>query len=181
MAKRWSKEYGQENEPILYIRCTKDFYTYAAQETSLFILLFWLNWLGDVKVDAFRRLCHSSFDYHIRVSQEKVLIWSTRLPASLHWSLRPDSRCCRIEYHYQHYPDLAVHHNRRHASCFPLFSHRISYFRGYWLKVDTSMQFFTYRPFSFIVNRDQRETMQKTLALIVRWCYSHTQRLEQQQ
>ena len=59
------------------------FYAYAAQETSLFILLFWLNWLRNVEVDAFRRLCHFSFDYHVCVSQEKVLIWSTRLRASL--------------------------------------------------------------------------------------------------
>ena len=137
--------------------------------------------IGNVGLDGFHRLCHSRFDYHVRLSQQKVLIWSTSLPESLHWSLRPDSRCCRIEYHYQHYLDLAVHHNRRHASCFPLLSHRISYFRGYWLKVDTSTQYFTYRPFSFIVNRDQRETMRKTLALIIWWCYSQTQGLEQQQ
>ena len=163
------------------VKKIKPFYSYAAQETSLFTLLFWRNWLGIVEVDAFRRLCHSPFDYHVCVSQEKVLIWSTRLPASLHWSLRLDSRYCRIEYHYQYYLDLAVHHNRRQASCFPLFSHRISYLWGYWLKVDTSTQFFTYRSFSFIINRDQRETMGKTLSLIIRWCYSHIQRLEQQQ
>ena len=181
MAKRWSKEYGQENEPILYIRCTKDFYTYAAQETSLFILLFWLNWLGNVEVDAFWRLYHFSFDYHVRVSLEKVLIWSTRLPASLHWSLWPDSHCCRIEYHYHHYLHLAVNHNRRHAPCFSLFSHLILYFREDWLKVYISTQFFTYCTFSFMVNRDQKETMEKTLAHIVQWCYSHIQCLEQQQ
>ena len=173
---RWPSD-GQRST----VKKINPFYAYTAQETSFFILLFWLNWLGNVEVDTFRRLCHFSFDYHVRVSQEKVLIWSTRISVSLHWSLRPDSRCCRIEYHYQHYLDLAVHHNRRHASFFALFSHRISYFWGYWLKVNTCMQFFTFRPFSFIVNPDQRETMEKTLAPIVRCCYSHTQRLEQQQ
>ena len=101
----------QEHKPILHIRSTRGFYAYLAEETSLFILLFSPNWLGNVEVDVFRRLCHSPFDYHGCVSQEKLLISSTRLPASLYWSLRPDSRCCRIEYHYQHYLALAVHHN----------------------------------------------------------------------
>ena len=114
-----------------------------------------------MEVDAFHQLCHSPFDYHVRVSQKKVLTWSTRLPVTLHWSLRPDSRCCRIEYHYEHYLDFPVHHNCTHAPCFSLFSHRILYFRGYWLKDDTYKQFLTGCPFSFIVNRDQREQWRK--------------------
>ena len=109
---------------ILCIRCTRDFYAYATQETSLFILQFWVNWLGNVEVDAFRRLCHFPFNSYIRVSQKKVLIWSTGLSMSLDWSLWSDRCCRRIKYHYQHDLDLVVHHDRRHAPYFffPVFT-----------------------------------------------------------